>query len=94
MQPIPPVNTKTNHAIGNRTAIATDVLSGEVNLGAYPHRYLVLVAYRHIGGMPSLLAAVEWLEAQSWELVNLYPDDNSHRAVVRRRPAPTPPVQR
>ena len=86
MQPLPPPNTETVRAIANRRAIANDVLKGKVDLRAYPHRYLVLSAFRHSGDLPSLLAAVEWLEAQSWEVVNMFTsDDIQHNALVRRR---------
>jgi hypothetical protein len=84
MQPLPSV--ETSKAITHRHANASDVLAGKVDLRSYPHRYLILVAYRHFGGMPSLLTAVEWLESQAWELVNIYADDTvPFNAVMRRR---------
>ena len=86
MQPLPPPNAETGQAITNRRAIANDLLTGKVDLRAYPHRYLVVSAYRHSGGLPSVMAAAEWLEAQGWEVVNVFMgDDITFNAAIRRR---------
>lgn len=86
MQPAPLPNSETSVAIANRRAFANDLLTGKVDLRAYPHRYLIVCAYRHVGGLPSLFVAVDWLEAQLWELVNVFEAESlGHCALMRRR---------
>jgi hypothetical protein len=66
---------------------AGDVLEGDVDLRAYPHRYLFLCADTALArvrlGMPRLLEAIEMLEDQGWVLVNVLATDNFY-AVMRR----------
>lgn len=82
----PPPNPETGRAIASRVALATDVLSGTVDLRMYPYRYVALGAFRHSGGLPALLTAVEWLEDQGWQLVNVFTDDAlTFQALIRRR---------
>jgi len=70
-----------------RLVSSTDVLEGTVDLNTYPHRYLLVHADTGITAsrqaMPRLLAAVEALEGQSWELVNILAKENFY-AVMRR----------
>jgi hypothetical protein len=70
-----------------RAVSSTDVLDRRVDLRDYPHRYLFVHAdtsFSHTRqAMPRLLAAVEALEGQSWELVNIMALSNFY-AVMRR----------
>jgi hypothetical protein len=64
-----------------------DVLDGDIDLDAYPHRYVFLFADTALSkvrmGMPRLLEAIEVLEGQGWELVNVLAKENFY-AVMRR----------
>ncbi|GAA0908887.1 hypothetical protein Vau01_043020 [Virgisporangium aurantiacum] len=74
---------------------ANDVLDGHINFRAYPHRYLFV--YGDARGkenrfvMPRLLAAVEALESQAWELVNVLGNNGNFFAVMRRPDTPPTP---
>ena len=80
MQPAP--SAKTVQAINQRAALAEEVLAGKVDLRAYPHRYIVI---SHGSNTAPLLTAIEWMEGQSWELVNTYVFQFSFNALMRRR---------
>jgi hypothetical protein len=66
---------------------AGDVLDGDIDLRDYPNRYLFLYADTALAkarlGMPRLLEAIEMLEGQGWDLVNVLAKDNFY-AVMRR----------
>jgi hypothetical protein len=86
---------KREDPVEMRRFSASDVLDGHMNFRAYPHRYLFV--YGHARGnqirlaMPRLLAAVEALESQGWQLVNVLGNNGGFFAVMRNpRTAPTP----
>jgi hypothetical protein len=70
-----------------RLVFSADVLDGTVDLDAYPHRYLLVHADTGMSAsrqaIPRLLAAIEVLEDQEWELVNVLARDTLY-AIVRR----------
>ncbi|MET7419733.1 hypothetical protein [Dactylosporangium sp. NPDC005555] len=58
-----------------RVVTATDVIDATLDFDEYPHRYLFVQADTGLGVLPRamarLLVAVEILEGESWELVNV-----------------------
>ena len=59
--------------IHKRMVSADGILRNRVDLRAYPHRHLAVVAYFSVGGIgvTEVLAAVEVLEQHGWRLVNV-----------------------
>ncbi|MEO3776783.1 hypothetical protein ABGB16_08005 [Micromonospora sp. B11E3] len=72
-----------------RIANADAVLRNEVDLRAYPHRHLALVASPGFSGSGAtrLMEAVEYLSHYGWDLVNVTSVNSSNLvyAFMRRR---------
>jgi len=74
---------------------ADDVVSGRINMDAYPFRYfrLKVVHWGPDGGLDILLTAVEMLETRGWELVAFVDRSDQDRMLTAymRRVAPVAP---
>ncbi|GHJ12400.1 MULTISPECIES: hypothetical protein [unclassified Micromonospora] len=71
----------------DRVITAEAIVGGQVDLRAYPHRHLMVIARHKWGssGFPPLMEAVEHLSNYGWELVNVLSVGDGHHVYAAMR---------